>query len=210
MAMGPVGVPLRRGKQVPFRAIFILCLAKIILVCLVSLAFQIAAIHRIDEAHPAAFLADAAPPAPRRPRNATQAARGDRPRDAPGPDGRPVVAYVVTLTGCGTDRHHDPAMAAGLITQGAAVLRQSIATAHAPGASRYGYRAYAFVHPAATACAAPLAALGYATRVRNTPFDARDIRGGFLRDHIDGERASEAGGRPREQGKNGGGRDCAC
>ena len=48
----------------------------------------------------------------------------------------------------------------------------------------------AFVHPAAAACAAPLARLGYDVRVRNTPFDARDIRRAFLREHIDGESAA--------------------
>ena len=97
---------------------------------------------------------------------------------------RPVIAYVVTLTGCGNDKRYTRSAAMGLIIQGAAVLRHSIELAHSN--SRYDYQMYALVHPSAKECSSTISKLGYTTLIRNTPFEATDIQTKFLRENIDG------------------------
>ncbi|EJK71475.1 hypothetical protein THAOC_07077, partial [Thalassiosira oceanica] len=99
-------------------------------------------------------------------------------------DERPVVAYAVTITGCGESKHYSKADASNLITQGAVVLRHSIKLAHE--SSRYGFEMYAFVHPSARECSASLNKVGYKSLIRNTPFEGDDIKGKFLREHVDG------------------------
>jgi hypothetical protein len=99
-------------------------------------------------------------------------------------DPKPIIAYTVTLTGCGkNDKRYSAADAMGLINQGAAVLSHSIHIAHQN--SSYGYQMYALVHPTAKECSVHLPKLGYTVLVRNTPFDKNDIRGQYLREHID-------------------------
>ena len=44
---------------------------------------------------------------------------------------------------------------------------------------------YALVHPSATECSDAMSQLGYTVLIRNTPFDRKDIRAEFLREHID-------------------------
>lgn len=96
----------------------------------------------------------------------------------------PIIAYTVTLTGCGkNDKRYSAADAMGLIDQGAAVLSHSIHLAHEN--SSYGYQMYALVHPLAKECSVNLHKLGYTVLIRNTPFDVSDIRGEYLREHID-------------------------
>jgi hypothetical protein len=101
---------------------------------------------------------------------------------------RPVIAYVVTITGCGNnDKRYTREQAMGLITQGAAVLRHSIFLAHNTTSSRYDFQMYALIHPLAKSCAAVVfSKLGYTTLVRNIPFEKNDIQGAYLREHIDG------------------------
>ena len=94
-----------------------------------------------------------------------------------------TIAYTVTITGC-SERWSSEKEAASLITQGAAVLQQSIHLAHT--SSNYDYQMYAIVHPAATSCSvAPLQKLGYQVLIRNTPFETSDIATKFLRENID-------------------------
>ena len=97
---------------------------------------------------------------------------------------RPIIAYTVTLTGCGkNDKRYSTADAMGLINQGAAVLAHSIQLAHKT--SKYDYQMYALVHPLAKECSVTLPKLGYTVLIRNTPFDKGDIQQQFLREHID-------------------------
>ena len=99
---------------------------------------------------------------------------------------KPVIAYTVTLTGCGkNDKRYSTADAMGLIHQGAAVLAHSIQLAHAANNSKYDYQMYALVHPSAKECSIHLPQLGYTVLIRNTPFDKQDIRQTFLRENID-------------------------
>ena len=94
-----------------------------------------------------------------------------------------TIAYTVTITGC-KERWSSEKEAASLITQGAAVLQQSIRLAHT--SSNYDYQMYAIVHPTATSCSvAPLQKLGYQVLIRNTPFETSDIATKFLRENID-------------------------
>ena len=87
-----------------------------------------------------------------------------------------TVAYAVSVTGCGSDP----------ITEGAAVLKHSIhQSSSRAGVSKYDYQMYAIVHPDATACGSPLKDLGYQVLIRKTPVDVKDIKGDFLRTHIE-------------------------
>jgi len=91
---------------------------------------------------------------------------------------RATVAYAVSLTGCPRD---DP------LTDGGAVLKHSIhlQSASNPGSgSRYGYRMYAIVHPAAMECASQLEEVGYELLVRDVPVPVGEIRGDFLRTRV--------------------------
>jgi hypothetical protein len=100
---------------------------------------------------------------------------------------RPVIAYVVTITGCGdNDKRYTREQAMGLITQGAAVLRHSIFLAHTAEKSKYDYQMYALIHPSAKSCSSVVSKLGYTTLIRNIPFEKNDIQGQYLREHIDG------------------------
>ncbi|KAL9180879.1 hypothetical protein ACHAXT_011332 [Thalassiosira profunda] len=146
------------------------CLAaQLLVLCLAGLALQFAAVHRLDRSS----------------QNDGNLLASSSSAGAAATPARPTIAYVVTLTGCGDgDKRYTKHDAIGLVTQGAAVLRHSVHLAHAK--SKYDYRMYALVHPAAKECSAAVAKLGYTALVRNTPFDARDIRQEFLREHIDG------------------------
>ena len=85
---------------------------------------------------------------------------------------KPQVAYVVSVTGCGSDP----------ITEGAAVLKHSIHKASEKGA--YGYKMYAIVHPSALSCGKTVEELGYEILERNTLVAVDEIRGDFLREAI--------------------------
>ena len=85
-----------------------------------------------------------------------------------------AIAYVVSVTGCGTES----------LVDGAAVLRHSIHLSSVHGAGRYDYQMYAIVHPEAMSCGAPLAEVGYTLLERPTPVALEDIRGDFLRGRI--------------------------
>jgi hypothetical protein len=85
-----------------------------------------------------------------------------------------VIGYAVSVTGCGSDP----------LSEGAAVLKHSIHLAHAQS-GKYSYQIYALYHPHAAACVSDLADLGYALLERTTPVAVADIRGEFLRTHIE-------------------------
>jgi hypothetical protein len=89
--------------------------------------------------------------------------------------GAPTVAYVVTITGCGTELEIP-----FYIAEGAAVLKHSIHQ----NAQRYGYQLYAFYHPEAAKCAAPLKDLGFIIEERDTPVRVEDIASEELREKI--------------------------
>jgi hypothetical protein len=77
----------------------------------------------------------------------------------------------------------------------AAVLRQSIhrnsvhsrSTGKGTPSSRYSYKMYAIVHTSCEAHAHVLRRLGYEILVRDHPVKKEDIRGEYLRNHIEGE-----------------------
>jgi len=147
----------------------IFCLSQVfILYCLVSILFQVMAIHRIDS-HTSNLLL---------PNNANAMV------PPPQKNNKPVIAYVVTITGCGDQKRYSREQAMGLITQGAAVLRHSIHLAHSQS-NRYDYQMYALIHPSAKECSSAVSQLGYTTLIRNTPFDRKEIKKEFLREHID-------------------------
>lgn len=88
-----------------------------------------------------------------------------------------VIGFAVTVTGCGSDP----------ITEGAAVLKHAIhlASMHGNLGGRYDYKMYAIVHPDGETCAAPLLDLGYELVRRETPVAVKDIKGDYLRTHIE-------------------------
>lgn len=174
--------------KLSFRAVFAFFIAKLLLLCLASVAFQFVAVHRMLHSESSSsgmagtvgtsLLAETL----RRPRDGGS---GRGAAVAAGSADRPVIAYVVTLTGCGDSKRYTRADAMNLVGQGAAVLRHSVQLAHSVS-NKYDFEMYALVHPAAKACSETMEKLGYTTLVRNTPFDRADIQKEFLREHIDG------------------------
>ncbi len=87
-----------------------------------------------------------------------------------------AIAYVASVTGCGSDSS---------LVDGAAVLKHSIHLSSIQnGIGRYDYKMYAIVTPEAMSCAAPLARIGYTIIQRDTPVAVDDIQGDFLRGRI--------------------------
>jgi len=119
----------------------------------------------------------------------------DAPRVAPRPGGPAapsppvVVAHAVSLIKCSKG----PSVAGFL--DAAAVLRHSIhrqsvhhnSTGPAGPPSRYSYKMYAIVHTSCEEHAAVLRRLGYEILVRDHPIKRDEIRGKYLRDHIEAE-----------------------
>lgn len=100
------------------------------------------------------------------------------PPDAVPAGGSPIatVAYAVSVTGCGSDP----------ITEGGAVLKHAIhRVSSRSGASKYDYALFAIYHPSAEACAKPLEKVGYTLLKRDVFVKVSDIRGEFLRTHIE-------------------------
>ena len=109
---------------------------------------------------------------------AAATADADAANNAQSSAARATVAYAVSLTGCPKD---DP------LTDGGAVLKHSIhlrSASNPASGSRYGYRMYAIVHPAAMACASQLEDVGYELLVRDVPVPVNEIRGDFLRTKV--------------------------
>lgn len=161
-----------------YRPIFLLCIAQGILLCILSISFQFIAMHRIDANNDNDLLASIRG---NDESNANSASTSNNNK----PKAKPVIAYVVTLTGCGNTKRYTKAAAMGLITQGAAVLHHSIQLAHSQS-HKYDYKMYALIHPIAKECASAISKLGYTALIRNTPFDKADIQKEFLREHVDG------------------------
>ena len=180
----------RRGGCPPggHRTVLAVGLVQFLLLCAMSVCLQMLAMHGVDHSgHDLLRMGPADPPAGGGTRltAAAEAADGGQTADAgAAADQRPVVAYAVTITGCGDSKRYSKADAANLITQGAVVLRHSVKLAHE--SSRYGFEMYAFVHPSARECASSLSKVGYRPLLRNTPFEGSDIKGDFLREHVDG------------------------
>ena len=95
-----------------------------------------------------------------------------------------VIAYAVSITGCGSDP----------LSEGAAILKHSIHQVSSQGKTdsdpsqrigRYDYRMYAIVHPNAVSCGMTLKELGYTILKRDTPVAVQDIQGEYLRSHIE-------------------------
>ncbi len=163
-----------------YRTILLLFIGKALLLCLISISFQFIAIHRMDETHLHHPSTNTNTLLLRGLATTTSSAETLR---------RPavIIAYVVTITGCGdNDKRYSREQAMGLITQGAAVLRHSIFLAHTKSNQRYDFQMYALVHPSAKSCSSAVSKLGYTTLIRNIPFENNDIRGQYLREHIDG------------------------
>ena len=83
-----------------------------------------------------------------------------------------TIAYCISVTSCGGENEG--------ITEGAAVLAHSIRRQKSQG-SRYDAKLYAFVHPSAKCAAEKLEGLGYDVQIRETPINATEIKGEFLR-----------------------------
>ena len=89
-----------------------------------------------------------------------------------------TIGYVVSVTGCGSDP----------LAEGAAVLKHAIHQSSIQGNhpnARYDYHMYAIVHPDALDCGMTLQELGYTVLKRDTPVAVKDIKGEFLRTHIE-------------------------
>jgi hypothetical protein len=88
-----------------------------------------------------------------------------------------TIGYAVSVTGCGSDP----------LTEGAAVLKHSIhqASVRANADAKYDYHMYAIVHPDALECGNQLLDLGYTILKRDTPVAVKDIKGEYLRTHIE-------------------------
>ncbi|KAL7529387.1 hypothetical protein ACHAXR_006115 [Thalassiosira sp. AJA248-18] len=173
------------------RTISIFCLTQIFILCLISVLFQFIAIHRIDDSNSSNLLTASHQTTDAAITPSEQQLRKLRKQLIPShnTNTRPVIAYVVTLTGCGDNKRYTRDQAMGLITQGAAVLRHSVHLAHnnAPSSSsKYDYQMYALIHPSAKECSSAVSKLGYTALIRNTPFDREDIQKEFLREHVDG------------------------
>lgn len=159
-----------------------ICLVKLFILCIINISYQFIAIHRIDEHSSSSYnnnLQISSPHLVHKNKN-----KDVPPTKTTTDKKHPVIAYVVTLTGCGNDKRYTRSAAMGLITQGAAVLRHSIELAHSN--SRYDFQMYALIHPSAKECSSTISKLGYTTLIRNTPFEATDIQTKFLRENIDG------------------------
>lgn len=87
-----------------------------------------------------------------------------------------VVAFAVSVTGCGSDP----------ITEGGAVLQHSVHRASSRGTlgGTYDYAMFAIYHPDAERCALPLKDLGYTLLKRKTPVAVSEIQGEFLKQKI--------------------------
>jgi hypothetical protein len=87
-----------------------------------------------------------------------------------------TVGYAVSVTGCGSDP----------ITEGGAVLKHSVhlTSIHGNMGGKYDYKFYAIYHPDAEECALTLKDLGYEMVKRDTPVSIQEIRGEYLRTHI--------------------------
>lgn len=83
-----------------------------------------------------------------------------------------TIAYAISVTSCGGREEG--------ITDGAAVLAYSIRRQKSQG-SKYNSKLYAFVHPVAEKCSSPLVDMGYDVQIRETPINATEIKGEFLR-----------------------------
>jgi hypothetical protein len=93
-----------------------------------------------------------------------------------------TVAFVVTITSCdghnGNKAYH--------AVDGAAVLSFSIHqnSVRGPKGGQYDYQMYAFHHPDAAKCVAPLSELGYIVEARDTPIKVEDIKNEAFRSKI--------------------------
>jgi len=97
-----------------------------------------------------------------------------------------TVAYAVSLIKCGDHQN----TAAGLI-DASLVLRHSIhqiSSRNPNSGSKYDYKMYAIVHTQAKGCAEVLKKTGFEVVIVDTPLKKEDIRGEFLRTHIQRER----------------------
>lgn len=91
-----------------------------------------------------------------------------------------VIAYAISLIKCGDFQ----SSTAGL-QDAALVLKHSIhQTSIRNSKSRYDYKAYAIVHTQALHCAHELQEAGYELLVRDSPVNAAEIRGDYLRSKI--------------------------
>jgi hypothetical protein len=95
-----------------------------------------------------------------------------------------VIAHAVSLIKCKAGSSVNGFLDA------AAVLRQSIhgnSVHSTKKSSRYSYKMYAIVHTSCEEHASVLKRLGYEILVRDHPVKKEDIRGEYLRNHIEGE-----------------------
>jgi hypothetical protein len=93
------------------------------------------------------------------------------------PQAKAIIAYSVTITGCGAENMID----------GAAVLQYSIhkASIHGSLGGRYNYHMFAFYHPSAKACALPLQDLGYTLVERPVFVNVSAMSSLHLRENIE-------------------------
>lgn len=95
-----------------------------------------------------------------------------------------VIAHAISLIKCSKS-----SSVTGFL-DAAAILRHSIHKNSIHGKnskSKYSYQMYAIVHPSCAPHSTPLIKLGYELLVKDHPVKKEDIRGTFLRDHIESE-----------------------
>ena len=97
-----------------------------------------------------------------------------------------VIAHAISLIKCSKS-----SSVTGFL-DAAAILRHSIHknSVHAKNSksiSRYSYQMYAIVHKSCAPHSSPLEKLGYTLLVQDHPVKQEDIKGEWLRNHIEGE-----------------------
>lgn len=96
-----------------------------------------------------------------------------------------TIGYAISLIKCG-DKQSTPQ---GL-TDAALVLRHSIhqnSVRNPSSGSKYDYKMYALVHSQAEECSHILKQVGFQVLIVDPPLNVSDIRGEYLRTHIDRE-----------------------
>lgn len=100
--------------------------------------------------------------------------------------GEPMkVAYAVSFIKCGDFQTH----AAGLV-DASLVLRHSIhkiSSRNPESGSKYDYKMYAIVHKQAEECSGQIRNMGFEVVVVDQPIDRSEIKGDYLRKHIQRE-----------------------
>lgn len=96
-----------------------------------------------------------------------------------------TIAYLTSVTDCPLEQRQNLINAAAVLQH--SIHRTSIRASQS--SSAYDYSMYAFVHPNATACVAPLEQIGYTVLVRDTPVQLEQVQNEEYRQRLANPRA---------------------